>query len=148
MYDYMLKVILLRPWWVPNSPHLKAWSPDPSFMFCVLNLKNGPTGKYLLVTFHLVFPGADFVTKVRSQWSQIHCFFSGFGIFCRFEFSKIRKKPLKCDHCDLTLVTKSAPGKTRWIVTNFWILWESKPKMCLISPQNGHIWAYKLKHPI
>ena len=90
----MLKVILLRPWWVPNSPHLKAWGPDPSFMSCVLNAKNGPTGNYLLVTFHLVFPGADFVTKVRSQWSQIRCFFHFFCLLCGFKFSKTRKKTI------------------------------------------------------
>jgi len=28
-----------------------------------------------LVTIHLVFPGADFVTKVRSQWSHFNGFF-------------------------------------------------------------------------
>ena len=149
MYDYMWKVILRRPWWVPSSPHLKARSPDPSFMFCVLNL----TWKMvqLEIAFWSHFTSCSHGLILWPKWGHNghkSIVFSFVCLLCRFKFSKIRKRPLKCDHYDLTLVTFCLCQFGPLIVTNFWRLSESKPKMCPISPQNGRIWPYKLKHPI
>ena len=53
-----------------------------------------------LVTIHLVFPGADFVTKVRSQWSH----FNGFSVFWKIQSGKIYQN-LKKNNGFGTIVT-------------------------------------------